>query len=382
MKLDYRRYARLVTTGIAIFCLVAGLSFAAEPVMHAHFIDVGQGASTLLEFPCGAVLIDTGAQDQEHVDKLITYLSDFFSRRKDLNGTLAEVIITHPHIDHTMGLQAVAEKFKITNYVDDGKTRGSGKKNPLWIRKQVQDGKLATKIREVWDDEIRSLPHKHGLTDKIIDPLQCDDCDPKIVILSGGMDENPGWSKRDFENLNNHSLVTRVDFGDSSFLFTGDLEAPAIDTLVTYYRSTSMLNVDLYQVGHHGSYNGTTAAFLEAATPKIALISCGEWDFGKGSSNPFTTFAYGHPRYVTIELLNNAIVEERRPAIDAGVFLKAKDAGTMRIDKQIYCTGWDGTITVDADLHGKFHTHVEPTKPHPPNELKIPEPEPSEHSDE
>src|SRR5437868_3907490 len=77
------------------------------PEMQAHFIDVGQGACTLLEFPCGALLIDTGAQDNDHVDQLVEYLRSFFRRRADLNNTLASVIITHPHIDHSRGLKAV-----------------------------------------------------------------------------------------------------------------------------------------------------------------------------------------------------------------------------------------------------------------------------------
>jgi len=48
--------------------------------------------------------------------------------------------------------------------------------------------------------------------------------------LSGRRDDNPGWSYEDFDNKNNHSIVIRVDFGKASFLFTGDLEKPAIAT--------------------------------------------------------------------------------------------------------------------------------------------------------
>src|SRR5262245_35802909 len=59
-----------------------------EPTMVAHYIDVGQGLSVLLEFPCGAVLIDTGSQDLEHIDHLSGYLRDFFKRRSDLQNTL------------------------------------------------------------------------------------------------------------------------------------------------------------------------------------------------------------------------------------------------------------------------------------------------------
>lgn len=72
--------------------------------MVMHFIDVGQGAATLLEFPCGAMLIDTGGENNALFDsepKLLAYLNDFFQRRSDLNKTLDALVITHPHIDHT-----------------------------------------------------------------------------------------------------------------------------------------------------------------------------------------------------------------------------------------------------------------------------------------
>jgi beta-lactamase superfamily II metal-dependent hydrolase len=69
--------------------------------MTAHFIDVGQAHSTLLEFSCGAMLIDAGTKDDEHEEELLEYLDEFFDRRTDLDRTLDSILITHDHLDHT-----------------------------------------------------------------------------------------------------------------------------------------------------------------------------------------------------------------------------------------------------------------------------------------
>jgi len=85
----------------------------ANPTMRVHFIDVGQGAATLVEFPCAAVLIDTGGEangEFDSTDSLLDYLDDFFSRRVDLKETFHALILTHPHIDHTRGVSAILGK--------------------------------------------------------------------------------------------------------------------------------------------------------------------------------------------------------------------------------------------------------------------------------
>jgi len=334
--------------------LVIGSAWADDPVMRAHYIDVGQGAATLLEFPCGCMLIDTGAQSEQHVDHLVAYLHKFFERRDDLHATIDVVVITHPHKDHTWGLREVAQSFNIRHFVDNGVfKRGSGKANVNWLRKRVENGMLHTAIREIADDEITSLPHKQGLSDDAIDPFRCEDCDPQVRILSGRLDESPGWSKKEFENLNNHSVVVRVDFGESSFLFTGDLEEPAIQTMVSYYRNTDMLDVDVYQVGHHGSHNGTNEALLEAMTPTVATIGVGHWSFGQGSTTfRFNTHSFGHPRRVVLDQLSQFIPGNRSQPINiqAGEGVHSFTPYTVR--KRIYATGWDGDFRLRADLAG------------------------------
>ena len=92
--------------------------------MRAHLIDVGQGAATLFEFSCGAVLVDTGGEANGYFDSsnaLVAYLADFFDRRRDLNRTIDLLVITHPHRDHALNARLVAESFTVRNVVTDGR---------------------------------------------------------------------------------------------------------------------------------------------------------------------------------------------------------------------------------------------------------------------
>src|SRR5688572_22272117 len=63
---------------------------ASAPKMRVHLIDIGQGAATLVEFSCGAILIDTGGEYSRRYDStqaLVSYLRTFFESRPDLDET-------------------------------------------------------------------------------------------------------------------------------------------------------------------------------------------------------------------------------------------------------------------------------------------------------
>ncbi len=354
------RLCQVLQTAWAVVVLSAAP--AGAQIMRAHFIDVGQADATLLEFPCGAVLIDAGTQ-QDREAELVAFLEDFFDRRSDLERTLNTVFITHAHIDHTRALRDVAENFNIVNYVDNGRVESlSGGGDQRWLIRESQEGRSEVRVRQIADSEVTELPHRNGLRDEFIDSVECSDCDPMIRVLSGGLAENPGWSPGEFSNDNNHSLSIRVDFGESSFLFTGDLEEAAIETMVDYYDGFDTLDVDLYQVGHHGSHNGTTISLMQAMTPHAAVCSVGKWDFGRrpdGSARPFTTFGYGHPRLHVIEMLEDNIAGRRSRPQAVMVAEGARRFKPHRIRDRIYGTGWDGTVSVRATLDRRYRITTE-----------------------
>lgn len=348
------RTGKLAGFALAIWAALATALFAQS--MRVHFVDVGQGDATLIEFPCAAMLIDTGGEknsDFDSSENLVAYLDNFFARRTELNKTLSLLVLTHPHIDHTRGVKDVLARYRVLNAVTNGTEISSGRYGQIALHKQVAAGE-ETSGRS--DDmgyiaaAKENIPRNTGLTNNIIDPVKCDAVDPKITLLWGAVSSNPGWrTLKDFKNENNHSAVIRIDFGRSSILFTGDLEEAAIPDFIAHYSNSRLLDVDVYKVGHHGSHNGTTAELLAAMTPDIAVLSMGS----PARETQWTAWAYGHPRKATVDLLQQH-VRSQTPArqVDVGTGVHAFEQ--MTINRAIYGTGWEGTVVLEGDLNGTW----------------------------
>ncbi len=330
-------------------CLLLGQTV---PTMTAHFIKVGQADATLLEFPCGVVLIDAGAQDDAFAEHLVQYLDSFFQTNPGFSNTLQAVFITHPHSDHTSALKLVAQHCTVKRFIENGQNTGSGIANVKWMRAYARTNNIA--VREILNSEVMSGGNHKGVTDEIIDPLKCDKCDPVITVFSGQWDNDPDWTASQLNNKNDHSLVIRVDFGQSAFFFTGDLEEEAINSLLEYYgpadNCSNLFGADVWHVGHHGSQNATTEELLNAIHPALAVISVGHWDWGKDGTDRFTTWYYGHPRKTAVQMLAAHISGNRDGARRPKVATAAKTFSSMQVKKKIYATDWDGDVLVRASL--------------------------------
>jgi competence protein ComEC len=142
----------------------------------------------------------------------------------------------------------------------------------------------------------------------------------------------------------------KVTLGSSSFLVMGDLETDGIDALLRKYQGTSVLDADVYEVGHHGSYNATTKDLLDAITPKVALIAMGS----PARQETWSAWAYGHPRLSTIELLEHALTGQNRAPVNELVATGAKRFIQRTIVAPIYATGWDDNIVVTMFADGRI----------------------------
>jgi competence protein ComEC len=320
--------------------------------MRIHLIDVGQGAATLIEFSCGVVLVDTGGEQNNMFNseqRLISYLDRFFRTHKQLHSTIALLVLTHPHIDHTRSAMAVFRHFKVSNVVTDGMIVGSG-------GDQVGDLLTAAQHARIGDERIsaRDVPAT-GIHDAIVDPISCADGDPDIRAFWGAVEpRDVDWDHEAIDNANNDSVVMRFRLGQASFLITGDLERDGIGEVVKKFGGE--LRADVWEVGHHGSWNATTKPLLDAIQPKVALISMGRVE----RQDTWSAWAYGHPRVEAIELLEPALTGPKRDAIHVSVGTGAKEFLARDITAPIYATGWDGDVLVTLHADGREVVRIRP----------------------
>lgn len=316
----------------------------ASDIANIYFINVDQANSALLEFPCAAVLIDAGARDKAGIDHLTSFLEAFFTRRADLNRHLAALFITHTHVDHNRALKEVAQRFHVDHYIHNGFLTGSGATNAKWMANYVQ-----TQTPQIPSEAVEeSAVGPTGKTDPNIDPVNCPRVDPDIRVLSGSYPDNPGWQDGDFDNQNNHSLVIKVTYGAARFLFTGDMEKPAIETLLDRPTIRPLLASDVWLVGHHGADNGTTQELLAAMKPKVVIFSSGD----PAVEVNWTAWAYGHPRRSIVTMIDHVVQRARSPAKDVLVADAVKKFTPYHLTHALYDTAWDGDIHVTAKPNG------------------------------
>ncbi len=94
----------------------------------------------------------------------------------------------------------------------------------------------------------------------------------------------------EYKELNDYSVVIKLSYGIHSFLFTGDAETLSEGEMLN---AGYNLDSDVIKIGHHGSSSSSSKEFLNAVSPRYAIISCGEGN------------DYGHPHSKTLNALSN-----------------------------------------------------------------------------
>jgi hypothetical protein len=253
----------------------------------------------------------------------------------------------------------ILSHYTVNTYVDNGAETGSGGRQQKAAHTKAKDSASHMTWQAVTQPQVNV---KGGLPINLSVPIPCENNKIQFHAMWGGLQPSGNWTSAVFKEQNDWSVVTQLKFGDTSFLFTGDLEQDVHDAMLEFFcpkppAACAALKTDVYHVAHHGSYNGTGPDILAAVTPQLAVMSMGP----STRAGMWTAVAYGHPRKVAVDMLEGAVTKPRTPTapVQVQVANKAGLSGaassnefvTDSISKAIYATGWDGTVVVDADMN-------------------------------
>lgn len=246
--------------------------------LQVHFIDVGQGDSVLIRVPAGDgvtvdMLIDAGSSSGEPATVVTDYLAE--------HGVddLEYLIITHPDADHISFLDEVIYAVDVETVL----MTECEKNTKSWA-------KVLTAIDEE-DAKVEYIPDNLGKTYtigeasfKVLGPIEL------------------------LDDANDCSIVIRLDYGETSFLLSGDAEKDEEAQIVDYWPA-SEFSCNVFKAGHHGSRTSSSQALLDAANPSLTVISCGEGN------------DYEHPHTEVLERFEKNGIEVLRTDLEGTIVL-------------------------------------------------------------
>lgn len=241
-----------------------------------YYLDVGQADSILINNKDKYMLIDAG--NNEDGEKLVNYFKSLGINKFDY------VIGTHAHEDHIGGMDDIINNFDIgTFYMPDAITTTKTFEDVL---DALENKKLAFNTPEV---------------DKSFDFSNT-----KLTTLYTG---------KNTSDLNNTSIVLRLDYGSNCFILTGDATSATEKKILD-----KDIDCEVLKVGHHGSHYSSNTDFLDKVSPKYAIISAG------------INNIYNHPSDITINKFNDRNIKIYRTDKD-GTILMTSDGSNIKFKK-------------------------------------------------
>lgn len=270
--------SQFILSVLFIFAVVIFIGVFSKPQAAEKFkiyiFDVGQGDASYIKTPTGEDILIDGGPDNKVLAELGKVM-DYSDNKIDL------VVLSHPHADHLTGLIEVLSRYNV------GEVWETGVEYP-------------SATYDTW----KNLIKEKNIPDKFVKAGDTKDfSNVKISVIYPLF----SFEKKSIDNLNNASVVNRIEYGNFSGLFTGDAEISVQDKIIE-----KDIFSDVLKVAHHGSENGLSEKFLKVIRPEIAIISVGK-------NNKF-----GHPSASTINLLKKYLIK-------------------------IYRTDQNGTIEISSD---------------------------------
>ena len=245
-----------------------------------HVLDVGQGDAVALRTPRGRwVLVDAGPRWQGG-DAGRRVVVPYVRRR---GGDVALFVLSHAHDDHSGGAATVVRALAPRLWWE-----------PAFITTSQGYRDALAAVADVGTRWQRARPGETLTLDGV-----------RFTVLA----PDSMWTTRQTD-ANETSVMVRVEYGQHRFLLTGDAEQEE-ETWVRQRWGDAALRVDVLKVGHHGSRTSSTPHFLEAVSPRLAVVSLG------------TGNRYGHPAPGTVELFLKHRIPLIRTDLEGSIIVRS-----------------------------------------------------------
>ncbi len=228
---------------ISVLLLASFSLLSQNDYLRVTFIDVGEGDSCLIQTPGGKNILIDGGRGYKGKD-VLPFLKKKGIRRIDT------LVATHPDMDHIGGFLAVLDSdIKIDKVLDSGH-RGTSYTYQDFLLKVAE----RKNVKYYQPRAHQVLDWGEGLKVQVLSPAHL------------------------FRNANDSSIVIKLTYGRTSFLFTGDAGYPAEDEMIANFGGG--LKSTILKAGHHGSKTSSSSSFLNYVRPRIAIISVGHNSYG------------------------------------------------------------------------------------------------------
>ena len=268
--------------------------------LRVHYVDVGQGDAVVWELPGGGLVVyDCGdVASSPEANPLVRYLRDVLKRP---SGSVIDAFVaSHGHRDHVGGCDELFQEYEVRE-VYEGWYDGPGRP-ASYLRFLDLLRAEGSRVHTVPQPNETADPDAFGQWDPL--PL------PEGANATARFFWPPALAASSWDAIAESSLGVRLSFGEVSFCFQGDIET-AQESRLAAADAAQDLSCDVYLVGHHGSREASSEAWLRRMDPEVAVVSFGD--------NP-----YGHPT--------------------SAALCRVQQAGA-----KVYATHRAGTVTLETD---------------------------------